>query len=97
MEPNQQPQPTPQKKLPSWLTTVTPLSKILAMILFITFPFVGFYLGMKYQERITVNTPSIPAIKITPTPIVTQVDISGWKIYTSQKHKIGRASCRERV
>src|SRR5271166_2512755 len=42
--------------LPKSLTTVTTLSKILAMALFIIFPFVGFYLGMKYQEKITPKT-----------------------------------------
>lgn len=37
-------------KLPKELTAVTPLSKYLAMILFIALPFVGFFLGMRYQE-----------------------------------------------
>jgi len=32
------------------LTTVTPFSKYLAMILFVALPFVGFWLGMQYQE-----------------------------------------------
>lgn len=45
-------------KLPKELTTVTPLSKGLAMIIFIVLPFLGFYLGMQYQQSIfppTVN------------------------------------------
>ncbi|MDP4010159.1 MAG: hypothetical protein Q8P53_04240 [Candidatus Shapirobacteria bacterium] len=37
-------------KLPSCLTTVTPFSKIIAVILFITLPFFGLKLGMKYQR-----------------------------------------------
>lgn len=37
-------------KLSKKLTTVTPFSKYLAMVLFIILPFVGFYLGIKYQE-----------------------------------------------
>ncbi|OGK37378.1 hypothetical protein A3F03_04300 [Candidatus Roizmanbacteria bacterium RIFCSPHIGHO2_12_FULL_41_11] len=32
--------------------TITPLSKILAAILFVALPFLGFYLGMDYQKRI---------------------------------------------
>lgn len=36
--------------LPKSLTTVTPFSKILAAILFITFPFAGFLAGMQYQK-----------------------------------------------
>ncbi|MBI3980952.1 hypothetical protein HY345_03050 [Candidatus Microgenomates bacterium] len=38
--------------LPKELTTVTPLSKILAIIFFITFPLMGFYLGLSYQKNI---------------------------------------------
>lgn len=32
--------------------TVTPLSKALAFIMFVTFPFAGFYLGMQYQKAV---------------------------------------------
>lgn len=38
--------------LPSWATTVTPFSKILALILFISFPIFGFVFGMKYQSTV---------------------------------------------
>jgi hypothetical protein len=34
-------------------TTVTPLSKLLAMILFIAFPFIGFYLGTTYEKSLS--------------------------------------------
>lgn len=37
-------------KLPSSWTTVTLLSKILAIILFVSLPFAGFYFGNKYQQ-----------------------------------------------
>jgi hypothetical protein len=43
-------------KLPKSLTTVTTFSKILAMILFVVLPFLGFYLGIKYQEGIQIKT-----------------------------------------
>jgi|SRR3989344_7337899 len=36
--------------LPKSLTTVTPLSKYLAMFLFIALPFVGLYLGMQFKK-----------------------------------------------
>lgn len=42
-------------KLPKWLTTVTPFSKTLALIIFITFPIFGFYLGRFYEQRLSVQ------------------------------------------
>ncbi len=36
--------------LPKSFTTVTPLSRYLAMLLFILFPFIGFFAGMRYQQ-----------------------------------------------
>lgn len=53
--------------------TVTTFSKLVALSMFIVLPFVGFYLGMKYQQEITVvNTPIVSEIqKIAfPTPTV---------------------------
>lgn len=38
--------------LPKQLTTITPLSKYLAMFLFITLPFIGFFVGINYQSKI---------------------------------------------
>lgn len=35
--------------VPKWAGTVTPLSKTLAMIIFITFPIIGFLFGMFYE------------------------------------------------
>lgn len=39
-----------QKYTPSKSSTVTPLSKYLAIALFIILPFIGFYLGMLYEK-----------------------------------------------
>jgi len=39
--------------LPKFLTNVTSFSKILTAVLFISFPFLGFYLGLKYEEQFT--------------------------------------------
>mgnify|MGYP000856599002 CR=1 FL=1 len=41
-------------KLPNFLTKVTLFSKILAIILFVSLPFIGFYLGYQYRQKITV-------------------------------------------
>lgn len=41
--------------IPKVFTTVTPLSKIIAMALFVSLPFVGFYIGKKYSPDVIVN------------------------------------------
>jgi hypothetical protein len=49
------------------LTTVTRFSKIIALILFISFPIIGFYLGMKFQESmITSTAPAIAVPSFNP-------------------------------
>ncbi len=72
---------SPEKvsKLPKWLTTVTLFSKLLAMFLFILFPFAGFYLGMKYQQQLTVNAPVVSQIQKNGTPTPTVSNKSGTK------------------
>lgn len=57
--------------------TVTPLSKTLAMILFILFPFVGFYLGIQHQKKL-----SLPLDSITQTTNVP----NDWKSYSNTKY-----------
>lgn len=49
-------------RLPSSLTTVTPFSKLFALILFILLPFIGFYLGIQYQKNVTSHTSQPSAI-----------------------------------
>ncbi len=41
-----------RKKLPSYLTTVTPFSKYLALSLFIFLPILTGYVAMKYQKAL---------------------------------------------
>jgi hypothetical protein len=69
-------------KLPKELTTVTPLSKTLALILFIVLPFIGFFIGVRYEslqkqqskmpdvsmisQKNTIIT-QFPTLSITPT------------------------------
>jgi hypothetical protein len=59
-------------KLPSWLITVTPLSKSLALILFFVLPINSFYLGREFQKNINTGVNSSKATitdaKITLTP-----------------------------
>ena len=64
--------------LHKYLFTVTTFSKVLAMILFIFLPFVGFYLGMQYQKAISPqnSNTSVQEIQIIPKPSPTP-NISG--------------------
>lgn len=68
-------------KLPKELKTVTPLSKYLAMVLFIILPFWGFYLGIQYQKlNYTANNsvinPQYSSPKPTPQPVVLPISAS---------------------
>lgn len=61
-------------KLPSWLTTVTPFSKSLALLMFISFPFIGFFTGLWYAKQAVTNRPSTQKIQpyrpaIQPTTV----------------------------
>lgn len=59
-------------KLPSSLTTVTPFSKLLAGILFITFIISAFFAGMKYQRTISlIAYQQANLVTATPSPIPT--------------------------
>ena len=40
-----------KKGLPTWATTVTPFSKMLALSMLVIFPILGFYYGMYYQQK----------------------------------------------
>ena len=49
------------------MTTVTPFSKIVALAMLVIFPFVGFYLGMSYQKKTTIQpTQSEKIVQVTP-------------------------------
>ena len=55
-------------QLPKQLTTVTTFSKLLALVLFISFPIAGFWMGTEYQRVITTDVVlSVPPINPTPT------------------------------
>lgn len=55
------------RKLPKYLTTVTPLSKTIALILFILLPFLGFYFGRIYQQAIDAANQQVTQV-IKPLP-----------------------------
>lgn len=40
-------------------TTVTPFSKLVALLMFVGFPFLGFYLGTQFQQSITPQYPPL--------------------------------------
>ncbi|GEM_PF-6523989 len=63
--------------LPKSFTTVTPLSKALAMILFITLPFIGFYFGINYPKELSPQTQIVNTTQPSPTPDPTAY----WKYY----------------
>lgn len=71
--------------LPPTLTTVTPFSKLLAMILFILFPLIGFYLGIKYQQAVTPQNvyQALSTAKPTPTPPPAGEPTANWKTYNN--------------
>ena len=55
-----------KNKKNAW-NTVTPVSKALALIMFVAFPFIGFFLGIQYQKKL--DKPfmnSLPKDKHTP-------------------------------
>ncbi len=82
--------------LPKELTTVTRLSKTLAMILFVALPFVGFYYGRMYQQSMDqylspFNQIRLPAMmgmkKPSEASPTTSLDINNWKEFKDPSKK----------
>ena len=46
-------------KIPKYMTTVTPFSKMLALSMLIIFPILAFYFGMQYQKVTTIQACQI--------------------------------------
>jgi hypothetical protein len=55
------------KRIPKELMVVTPLSKTLAIILFIMLPFIGFLFGVQYQQSLSFLERQENAVYM-PTP-----------------------------
>jgi len=63
-------------KIPKELRTVTTLSKTIALIMFISMPIIGFFIGRNYQMALDTIKTVETSIKITPTtfPIICPMD-----------------------
>jgi hypothetical protein len=78
--------------LPKELTTVTPISKRLALFMFFMMPIVGFFVGIRYKERMDLLDKqlveqSLP-IQRAPTPSpIPPTDTSNWKTYVNSSYK----------
>lgn len=55
------------KFLPRFMTTVTPLSKSIALVVVVCLPFLGFYVGIKYQQ--STQLVIVPARSIMVSPL----------------------------
>jgi hypothetical protein len=67
------------KKLPKWLTAVTPLSRTLTLALFVLLPFGSFYLGVRYQKAMTESIAQVQTVPVMVTSSSTST--SGLKTY----------------
>jgi hypothetical protein len=69
--------------------TVTTFSKLIALSMFIILPFVGFYLGTRYQQVVTVaNTLAVSEVQKTVIPTSTPISTSAWKTFENDKFTI---------
>lgn len=85
-------------KLPSSLTTVTPFSKIVALLLFIALPILAFIIGYNHAQKVikTTTTESqrdivikkeTETLNVYPTSIpYFSVETSSWKTYKSLQY-----------
>lgn len=81
---------------PNPFSTVTTLSKAIAMLIFVAFPFIGFWLGIKYQEQkgtiafndefvryLETGASTKKTLQATPSKSPIMIDTSNWKTYTN--------------
>ncbi|HSX39078.1 MAG TPA: hypothetical protein VLI92_00600 [Candidatus Saccharimonadales bacterium] len=76
-------------KLPSELTTVTRVSKFLALLIFIIFPFAAFNWGIKYQESIASTIPQIAVtspVKAMPAKSSISLKSATWDSYSNPQY-----------
>jgi hypothetical protein len=77
-------------KLPQSVTTVTPLSKSLALVLFIALPFIGFYFGYQYgQDTAVLDQSNINNLQLVPTNAAKSTPdlTANWPSYSSQEYQ----------
>ena len=90
-------------ELPKYLTTVTPFSKILAIILFVLLPILGFIFGMEYKQMQIQSRPPaqiviptsmpLPTQTVLPTSIPTPTNVIMPKITTSPTNNLTWDEC----
>jgi len=84
------------KNMPKWMTTITPVSTIIAAVLFVSLPFAGYFLGIASVPQAeapvtskTVMTITTRVMTATVTPTVTRTatidPYLGWKDYKSDE------------
>lgn len=79
--------------LPKELTTVTKLSKAIALVLFVVLPFIGFYVGRIYQKSVDQYLLTSPAPAINTDPTIQQkqlnppVQTQSWKEFKDPSGK----------
>lgn len=77
-------------KLPKELTIITPVSKFLAIILFVILPFLTFLYGMKYQEFLDFtknpDSLSVSAKKVKRLPTPTPDPMKDWQTYNDRNN-----------
>lgn len=61
-------------RLPKEFTTITTMTKILALVLFVTFPLFGFLLGMNYQAMVSGGKDQILGPAIPPDQVGCTMD-----------------------
>ena len=87
-------------KLPQWATTVTPFSKALVLFIFITFPIIGFYLGMQYQKSLLIpidRQPITESQQVKPNRLTLEIDGYGYTIGDIVQIKKGQAALGDDV
>lgn len=72
-------------KLSKKWTTVTPLSKTLALLLYFLLPVAGFYFGIQYQKYLTLTEPVVLEQRKSFGAVPINVDTTNWLGYKNSK------------
>ena len=81
-------------ELPKILTNIKSISKLITVILFVIFPFLGFYFGMIYQRNFSESTPN-PSLREVDATLPTQqpstnlgkTGFPDWHLISKKKYK----------
>lgn len=83
--------------LPKSLTTVTRISKLLALVMFISLPFAGFLIGINYQKGVTETAEEVAKLSCpNPNFVGDKITLNGKPISKGETFKIPtNNSCAE--